>query len=155
MAHTKTLKDNCSSIYVSYDPDRANDQNMSHDAAYDVIRFARQIVKQPYTHYQVLLSTELHSLLSVETRAMLISRHSTLTAHVIIDIPPGRPFNILVGNVSDREAHLRKHMMIANTAAPLNVIHALDNQLKPFPKRESLRQISISPMNFSQTQYLL
>lgn len=50
-----------------------------------------------------------------------------------MDIPPGRPFYILVSNFSNRQVRLQKHMIIAECACPPDVIadFELDEQQAP------------------------
>lgn len=125
LAHTKTSKNRCTSNNVSYDTCGDKDQYVSHDVAFNVVRFAPKIVLQSYIQQYVLATPKLHGLLVVEPRAMLLECHNTLTAHVIIFMPPGWPFDILVGIVFDHEARLPYHMSITKTAVLSNVIYAV------------------------------
>lgn len=76
---------------------------------------------------------------------MSSSRHCTLTAHGIINIPPSRPFDILVSNISDRETRLPKRMIVANSLAPPNIIHTIDSTgQKVFPIGTAKVDINLS-----------
>lgn len=141
---------------VSYDPDKVDDQNLNHDAAYDVVQVARQTVLQSHAQHHVLFTRKLHSLLTIESRAMSLNRHSILTSHGIIVIPPGRPFYIFVSHFSDCKAYLPKHMIIANTVAPPHVIHTIDSTGRKVLRIGTTEVDIIGPkMNLSYTSYLI
>lgn len=99
-----------------------------------IIREARQIVLKPRTKHHVTVTTKACEIKIAEVQTSSTRRQRILAARGIINISPKQPFYILFSNVSDRDVRLSKHLKTAETAEPINVIHAIDtNGRKAFP----------------------
>lgn len=131
MMHAKTLRNEHTLHNFSHSRNKSNEQNLNHDGFYDVVRAARQIVLQSYTHLHALAKTTSDGLLAIKPRVLPLNRHRMLPAHSIMDTPPGRTVSVLVYSLFHHKARLPKHVIIAKTAFPPNVIKTIDfNQLE-------------------------
>lgn len=63
---------------------------------------------------------------TIEKRALLTSHQYTLEDNWIMANSWNRPFLILIGNISDREVELSKHIEMAQTAVHPIIIHSID-----------------------------
>lgn len=117
LAHAKTSRKKETLHNVSYDPDKANEEKLNHNAAYDFVQVAYFSLLQTYNQHHVLATTKLICLLAIKPRALPLNLHCNLSVHETMSISPSRPFYILISNVFRHQARLSKYMIIANTVA--------------------------------------
>lgn len=94
--------------------------NIVHKAVYDkapksLIRVATQINAPPYTNVWVLVTMPASGLLVIQHHFPCLSRHKTLAALGIVDVPPRLLFYATIRAFSDVARHHPKHMVIAHT----------------------------------------
>lgn len=132
IAHLRTPKDTCIPNNIRHSTAQAGDQNVYHDARYDVVRVAQQIVLQPNITCHVLVRAKPHHLHTIEPKALPTSRLHTLAARQVVNISPNQPFQIFVSSFSGWEVGLLKRMIIALWGTTPDIIRGtnFNNQKK-------------------------
>lgn len=79
------------------------------------ISVTRQTSVPPRTAAQILVTRTSSELLWIPPYFQCFSRHTTLAASEIMDVPPCQPFYGTLRSCLDRPRHLPKHMVVAHT----------------------------------------
>lgn len=104
-----------------------------------------------HPHYHVLLNTNFHGNLTIDSRALHISRHSTLSSCYGTKFSPGQTFCIFGSNDFKKRASFIQCYIIAQTGESPNAKHAVSHEAFPLSIRE-VEADSFDELYFSRSK---